>query len=1708
MFKYLLYGIVLCMWSMTIFAQTGSIDGNVWNDLNGNSSMDGGEAGLTNWNVLLSGPRTDSMFSDAGGYYNFNNLPNGLYSVRITVKNGWSQTYPSGGVHQVSINNTQVHNVNLGVKEEPINNASISGVLFNDLNGNGTKEGDESIITGWNVRLNGTKTDSMLSGVTGMYSFGGLAAGNYSVQVDVPSGYTVTVPPTGSYTLTLTSGQNAIDQNFGYSSMGGVNPGSISGLKYHDLDSNGVQDSGEPGIAGWNIRLGGAKIDSMLTDALGQYSFGGLLPGTYTVSEELKAGWVQHEPASVFYTVALAEGEALTGYDFGNTELVVPSISINDTMVVEGDVATRPIVFTVSLSSPSPSTVTVNYTTVAGTATDGSDYIGESGTVTFAPYVTSETISVDVYGDTVAERNEKLTISLSVPVNATIADATGDGIIINDDAPPGGGNVPHPGDDDYCVCTPLVGNYPSTEEQYWFVTSSGGPMNIRVIARAVNPTDPESVYVRVYDARDTLLVDGGLSYTALEAASGGPGFEKYTDITVGGRTAGDVLTVVVTTPSPTPPTQTHYRLQICGAVSAGVSSLTFAGFEDEPAVWYFNIVDIAELTIIDVNTDGVPEPATSMTFSVFDQYNVYKGTETVTIGSSEEIHIPITKFQPGMWSIRIDSINGHYRLEKMMGTDKAFYAGWNSGAHSTKHVVIKHEDSLAIGKEYQLKAYQSWKVAAGTYDYHEIGSATTTAGGYDFKHLLPGYYKFTVTPVDSTHITTPEAQYDTLLCGQEKANLFATNDTTMNVTLTLIRDQKFYGMGWVRSTPAGISVPSLDSIKDNINDTVTAVFEKNTYVGLKALTAVPYQFFNWERDTDEALDDFESDMDTTSIYMDSNRTVTVTFVGTAEVLNVSVNDTSMGSVVGVGDSFFSTTLDCGGDCSKEYPYGYEAVLSAVAKPGYRFVGWSGDASGTDTVATVLMDTTRNVTATFESTDTTTYYKLSVYQYNPGCVVSSPAGISCEPGSDTVTGMFAKGTALTLYATASEHYHFAAWYRGDDIPIEDHFADTLDVVIESDTVFAAIFLPNHYSITVAVNDTSRGSVVNQSSTGDIDCGDDCYNVYDYGDTVPLAARPNRFYKFAGWGGDASGSDTTYSIVIDTNKSVTAKFDKRTYSVFGSVDFGSFTPLSANAVKIKALSTTSGGVLAIGSLGDSLLTDWDSGQRFSLELWTGEDYTLYIIPPDGYGIRSAQGGAYQLSYSGQDTVELAPCSLYLDTLLYRTASYHEWATATNSKGKMEPEKRSAISAEFRFTVPIDTGCVNGLHLEFSSALDTLFGLTTDTLGIAEPVDSKRKKWNISFDHQLCTTPATIAITGKSTEGKYQKISMYWWTKDGVLKGKKKKTVTFTKNTLVYPMPNLHNVGSELFPRGFGQTGSLFDNGLLVGIPQGSKKANSVTHKTYADVLKSFSKKGKNGLLLHDTQVRCLDTLDNGRPISTQLKTLAPDKQNNKLFAEALTLKLNIAASIGNKFPNGFGELTFSDPSDMSNPFNGMMVERISAISDSVLSCMGIPYTEDELYAVMALVNESFSDSTVDTLSFISKTMLKGVRHLTDVPYLHLTPGVTPKSIDLRYDVSDAEPQRFMLNQNYPNPFNPTTSLSFALHEFGFVSLKVYDVLGREVAVLLDKEGFDAGDYEVPFEAGMASHPLASGIYYYRIHIQSPDQIGGDQGFTDVKRMVFIK
>jgi hypothetical protein len=104
----------------------------------------------------------------------------------------------------------------------------------------------------------------------------------------------------------------------------------------------------------------------------------------------------------------------------------------------------------------------------------------------------------------------------------------------------------------------------------------------------------------------------------------------------------------------------------------------------------------------------------------------------------------------------------------------------------------------------------------------------------------------------------------------------------------------------------------------------------------------------------------------------------------------------------------------------------------------------------------------------------------------------------------------------------------------------------------------------------------------------------------------------------------------------------------------------------------------------------------------------------------------------------------------------------------------------------------------------------------------------------------------------------------------------------------------------------------------------------------------------------------------------------------------------------------------------------------------------------------------------------------------------------SISGAEDVTDFIPKEIQLYQNYPNPFNPSTIIQYSVGNRQFVSLKVYDILGNEIATLINEEK-TAGTYEVEFSYGLYHRSLPSGVYFYQLRAGN---------FVETKKMILTK
>jgi hypothetical protein len=233
------------------------------------------------------------------------------------------------------------------------------------------------------------------------------------------------------------------------------------------------------------------------------------------------------------------------------------------------------------------------------------------------------------------------------------------------------------------------------------------------------------------------------------------------------------------------------------------------------------------------------------------------------------------------------------------------------------------------------------------------------------------------------------------------------------------------------------------------------------------------------------------------------------------------------------------------------------------------------------------------------------------------------------------------------------------------------------------------------------------------------------------------------------------------------------------------------------------------------------------------------------------------------------------------------------------------------------------------------------------------------------------------------------------------------------------------------------------------------------------------------------------------------------------------VNIKASFQGKTPPGLSGLVY-DEGGSTIPLNNMTLFEIAGSLDKYMSsykdtgtvhACGMPsewagLSADTLYDRIHKINGAFS-GPIDTINFSTGLVFAGVRELADVPFLRFDAAAAARAAELienssSYAVTNV-PDRFTLYQNYPNPFNPTTQIDFFLTERSIVTLKVYNILGQEVATLANREEMEDGMQTLEFNASR----LSSGVYFYRIIAEGLSEEGNaTQTYTGINKMVLIK
>jgi len=354
---------------------TYSLGNRVWEDVNNDGVISAGEPGIAGATVrLLDGSGNDidsdpttagiqptTTTTDADGYYRFDGLDAGDYIVEVETPTGYISSTPDAGDPDTDADdsddngtvvagaNMRSEPVTLGAPGEPLSEGdlgpggqgtadayanmtvdfgfyqpvSVGDFVWLDTNGDGIQDAGEPGLAGATVTLydatgttpitsdaDGNSITPVTTDSSGAYSFTNLPPGQYTVAFDPPTGYLPTQTGRGSdatdsnglsaQSAVLDSGESDPDLDSGFFA-----PVSVGDVVWFDTNANGVQDAGEPGLAGATVTLydatgtneittdaDGNSITSITTGTDGAYSFTNLPPGQYTVQFTPPSGYL------------------------------------------------------------------------------------------------------------------------------------------------------------------------------------------------------------------------------------------------------------------------------------------------------------------------------------------------------------------------------------------------------------------------------------------------------------------------------------------------------------------------------------------------------------------------------------------------------------------------------------------------------------------------------------------------------------------------------------------------------------------------------------------------------------------------------------------------------------------------------------------------------------------------------------------------------------------------------------------------------------------------------------------------------------------------------------------------------------------------------------------------------------------------------------------------------------------------------------------------------------------------------------------------------------------------------------------------------------------------------------------------------------------------------------------------------------------------
>lgn len=421
-------------------------------------------------------------------------------------------------------------------------------------------------------------------------------------------------------------------------------------------------------------------------------------------------------------------------------------------------------------------------------------------------------------------------------------------------------------------------------------------------------------------------------------------------------------------------------------------------------------------------------------------------------------------------------------------------------------------------------------------------------------------------------------------------------------------------------------------------------------------TATPapgYKFTGW---TGASTSANESVM----ITMDGNKTLTARFERLTYTLTTKTTPTNGGSISR------SPNKD-------SYAYGEQVTVTAVPSAGYAFNGWTGAVTSTSAGVTVTMDGDRELTANFKTQTAPSYTLTTVASHDIG------AAITRNPDKAS----YQQGETVTVTAPTATGYTFTGWSGASSSA-----NSTVTVTIDENKALTANYTPINYTLTVDAFPTAGGTVSRNPNN----------STYTHNQSVTVTATPSTGYKFTGWSGASSSANSTVTVTMDGNKTLTANFEALTYTletcvsqnIGGAVSRSPNKDIYTHGEQVTVIATPSTGYTFTGWSGASSSTNATVTitMNDNKTLTAYFQQTLYMLTTN---VSPANGGT--VSRSPNQTTYTAGTSVTVTATPASGYIFKGWTGAslsTNSTITISMDGEKTLTASFglpdakRFTV----------------------------------------------------------------------------------------------------------------------------------------------------------------------------------------------------------------------------------------------------------------------------------------------------------------------------------------------------------------------------------------------------------------------------------------